>query len=157
MSAVTFEVIGEPVPQGSVSSRILPGTQRSVTYYKNAKNIHEYRGQLAAAAVAAGAERVEAGAIEVQILFVFSRITAHFGTGRNAGIVKDSAPYYVTKANHDIDKLTRCVLDALTGVCYRDDGQVAVLHCTKRYTLAGVSERPRTVVTVSVLAEEGGR
>lgn len=33
----------------------------------------------------------------------------------------------------DVDKLTRAILDALTGVWYVDDGQVTDLHVIKRY------------------------
>jgi len=34
----------------------------------------------------------------------------------------------------DVDKLERCVLDALTGVLYADDGQVTDLQSRKRYS-----------------------
>jgi Holliday junction resolvase RusA-like endonuclease len=43
----------------------------------------------------------------------------------------------------DIDKLLRCVLDALTGIVYKDDGQVVGVLCFKRY-----DDRPRVEITV---------
>jgi Holliday junction resolvase RusA-like endonuclease len=43
----------------------------------------------------------------------------------------------------DIDKLLRCVLDALTGIVYKDDGQVVGVLCIKRY-----DDRPRVEITV---------
>jgi crossover junction endodeoxyribonuclease RusA len=46
----------------------------------------------------------------------------------------------------DADKLTRAVLDAITGVVLLDDAQVVDLHATKR--LAGLGETPGVVVTV---------
>lgn len=33
----------------------------------------------------------------------------------------------------DLDKCARAVLDALTGVCYRDDSQIVWLHLAKKY------------------------
>lgn len=39
--------------------------------------------------------------------------------------------YHVTRP--DLDKLLRAVLDALTGVCYQDDGQVAEFGARKVY------------------------
>lgn len=33
----------------------------------------------------------------------------------------------------DLDKLTRAVMDALSGVCYKDDAQVVSLHVEKVY------------------------
>ena len=47
----------------------------------------------------------------------------------------------------DVDKLARCVLDGLTGVIYRDDGQVAAIRMSKQYAAAG--ERPRVEITVT--------
>lgn len=37
----------------------------------------------------------------------------------------------------DLDKLTRCVLDGLTGVVYKDDSQVTSLAAIKRYVGMG--------------------
>lgn len=33
----------------------------------------------------------------------------------------------------DLDKLTRSIKDALTGVIYNDDSQIVGLHCFKEY------------------------
>lgn len=40
----------------------------------------------------------------------------------------------------DVDKLARAILDALTGVVWRDDSQIVDMHVTKR--LAGLDEQP---------------
>jgi Holliday junction resolvase RusA-like endonuclease len=39
----------------------------------------------------------------------------------------------------DLDKLVRAVLDALTAVAYRDDGQVTRITATKEYGTPGLS------------------
>jgi Holliday junction resolvase RusA-like endonuclease len=64
---------------------------------------------------------------EVAITFHHPRPAAHYGTGRNAGTLKPSAPTWKGTAP-DIDKLTRAVLDALTASrVIRDDARVARL------------------------------
>ena len=65
--------------------------------------------------------------------FYLPRPKGHHGTGKNAGIVKASAPRFpATKP--DIDKLTRSTLDALgeAGV-WADDSQVVRLSVSKDY------------------------
>ena len=47
----------------------------------------------------------------------------------------------------DIDKLTRCVLDALTGVAWRDDSQVISVRAYKRY--ARIDEDPHVSIAVT--------
>lgn len=46
----------------------------------------------------------------------------------------------------DVDKLIRSILDALTGVVWRDDSQVDDLHPTKRY--AELDEQPGAHIRV---------
>lgn len=47
----------------------------------------------------------------------------------------------------DVDKLARAVLDALTGVLFKDDSQVYCLMATKMYT--NVDEPPNVRITVN--------
>ncbi len=49
----------------------------------------------------------------------------------------------------DIDKLLRCILDALTGIAYKDDAQVVEVQVSKRYGV-GNSDfgRPRVEIWV---------
>lgn len=73
--------------------------------------------------------------VGVEITFTFHRPSAHFGTGRNRGILKHSAPVHPSvKTVGDSDKLARNVLDALqdAGVL-RDDAQVVELSARKAY------------------------
>jgi hypothetical protein len=72
------------------------------------------------------------GALELRATFVFPRPKSHFGTGRNAGKLKPSAPALVT-TRPDLDKLVRAIGDALTGVVFSDDAHLAVVHAEKHY------------------------
>lgn len=88
------------------------------------------------------------GPVAVQIVAEFTRPKSHYGTGRNASVLKSTAPILHTQAP-DGDKIARLVLDALTiaGV-YRDDSQVAVLRVEKRWS---DMDHPRTLVEVFAL------
>jgi crossover junction endodeoxyribonuclease RusA len=47
----------------------------------------------------------------------------------------------------DVDKLARCVLDGLTGVVYKDDGQVVAIRLAKQY--APIGEKPGVTITIT--------
>ena len=70
--------------------------------------------------------------VRLSIDFRMARPQGHFGTGRNAGKLKDSAPFYCAK-KPDLTKLTRAVEDAMTGIIWRDDALVISQTTTKRY------------------------
>jgi Holliday junction resolvase RusA-like endonuclease len=72
------------------------------------------------------------GPLGLAVVFNITRPKGHFGTGRNAGALKDSAPYWPT-VKPDATKLLRGLEDALTGVVWRDDAQVVEQAVTKRY------------------------
>lgn len=77
-----------------------------------------------AAMVRSGVQRAPKGtAVVVQWTFYMPRPQGHYGTGRNAGVLKPRAPLYPVTAA-DVDKMVRCAQDALTGVVYDDDRQV---------------------------------
>lgn len=72
------------------------------------------------------------GPVFLSVRFYLARPKHHHGVGRNAGKLKPSAPKVPT-GTPDIDKLVRAVLDALTGVAFTDDSQVAFLLASKSY------------------------
>jgi len=76
------------------------------------------------------------GPVKLLLTFVFSRPKAHYRTGRYADEMRSDAPEWHTH-KPDIENCAKAVLDALTGIVYRDDSQVCSLHITKRYHSAG--------------------
>src|SRR5215471_16087190 len=82
------------------------------------------------------------GAVGLRVVFSFTRPKAHYGTGRNAAIVKpNAAPYPVAKGKNDGDKLQRAVMDALTvGGMWGDDAQVAFWLGAKIWCLPGATD-----------------
>lgn len=86
-------------------------------------------------------ERGDRGPIEGPVVFsctfYLPRPAGHFGSGRNAGKVRDSAPTHPT-GQPDVLKLARAVEDALTaGGAWRDDAQVVEEHLRKVYSETG--------------------
>lgn len=74
------------------------------------------------------------GAVVVIAEFRFTRPPSHFTKG---GELRKGAP--MTPGRPDIDKLLRGLLDALTGVAFRDDSQVSDIDARKVYAdAAGV-------------------
>jgi crossover junction endodeoxyribonuclease RusA len=124
---VEFTVYGTPVPQGSKRA-----FQNRVVDI-NAAAVRSWRRDVAAAAAEAmGGAAPLSEPLQVRIMFFLPRPKAHYGTGKNEGVLKRSAPV-APATKPDIDKLTRAVLDALTGVVFRDDAQVAGLSCSKLF------------------------
>jgi Holliday junction resolvase RusA-like endonuclease len=72
------------------------------------------------------------GPVKLTLRFYFLRPKSHYGTGRNVGILKKSAPAFHTKTP-DLTKLVRCTEDALKGVIWVDDRQVVSQDTFKDY------------------------
>ena len=118
-------MLGVPVPQGS--KRVFNGRLVDV----NDRKLKDWRalvGQMAASE----SSKLLLGPVSVRLDFYLPRPKGHFGSGRNAETLRPSAPH-VPETKPDIDKLVRACLDALTGMAFRDDSQVAALHARKLY------------------------
>lgn len=63
------------------------------------------------------------GPVMASVVFTFERPAGHWGTGRNAGRLKPSAPGRPERYP-DLSKLLRSTEDALTGVAWSDDARV---------------------------------
>jgi Holliday junction resolvase RusA-like endonuclease len=98
--------------------------------------VHAYRAALAAAARAAGAG-VHGEPVNVVIDFVVQRPKSHL---RKSG-VKQDAPKL---PRFDLDNAAKACLDALNGVAWEDDSQVARLVVEKSY-----GTEARTTVRIS--------
>jgi len=132
---VTFRVVAVPVTKGSVRAFTPAGWTRPVlTSTSTGLKAWEHTVREAAARSLEAAAPRTVG-IRVELAFILPRPQSH---------PKRRALAHVRKP--DLDKLTRAVLDALTGVAYADDAQVCRLVCDKRYALE--TEQPGVVVTV---------
>lgn len=139
MSVVRLRVIGDPAPQGS--KRAFVAGDRAVMKESSAPKLRSWRQDVAAVAaehLATGGAQLT-GPLRLQATFIFARPASHFGTGRNAGVVKASAPTWVTETNRgDVDKLLRSTFDALTAsALIVDDRFIVRVSTSKRYAQPG--------------------
>jgi|SRR6478609_7906131 len=79
----------------------------------------------------------------LEAAFIFDRPASHFGTGRNAGVLKQSARPHPT-GRPDLSNLVKLVEDALNENAFKDDSRIVAYGATgKRY-----GERSRTEIVL---------
>ena len=125
-------VPGIPVAKGSTHAFAHKTTGKIITMQTNAKRQKPWASLIALTAKEAMDGGPVDGPVSIDIEFVMPRPKNHFRTGKFSLVLKDGAPVYHTKAP-DLDKLIRCVLDALTGVAWHDDSQVWHENSAKQY------------------------
>lgn len=122
-SSLTLFIPGRPEPQGSKSIG-----QYGQIYEQGSKKLKPWRDAVRIYSRSAGV--MLEGAIDLYLDFRFMRPPSHL---RASGKLRKSAPQmHVFKP--DVDKLTRAVLDALTGEIFADDRQVVSVHASKFWT-----------------------
>lgn len=107
-----FFVKGKPVSQGSL--KFINGN----AIHMKAKDLGVWRTNIAMTARSVGVLPAQEG-VEVHLTFVLTK--------------PRTATRKEPHVRPDIDKLTRAVLDGLTGVAYNDDGQVVKVVAIKEY------------------------
>lgn len=144
---ITFFVPGKPATQGSKRPFVHRSTGRAMLLDDNRESLHCWRSAIAAACREVWTEPPTDQGVTLKLLFRFARPKSHYGTGRNAKVLKESAPIFHTK-KPDVDKLVRAVKDSLSGVLYRDDAQVFSLGADKVY-----DETPGVLVMATIQGE----
>lgn len=138
---VAFTVHGTPQPAGSKRGFHNPKTGRVIVTDANPQ-ARPWKAQVADTAAQAMTFHSDEGTsgylppfdgpLAVELVFWVTRPKGHYGTGRNAGIVRASAPEFPT-VRPDLLKLARAVEDAIAGIVYRDDAQIVAETLLKRY------------------------
>jgi len=147
-----FTVRGIPVPQGSGRSFVSAGKARHVT---TSAPLLDWRGRIATAAQAAlaGAPAMT-GTIAVALHFRPSeRPASHYlpaNSRRPVRELRPDAPGWHA-STPDLDKCIRAALDALSGIAFADDRQVARITATSSWPEPG--EAPGVDVRVRRLEE----
>ncbi len=141
--AVVFTARGVPIPKGSTKAFVPKGWKRPIITSDNAKSKPWQEDVLNAAVEAMGTRPPFEGPVALRLAFFLPRPA--------------SAPrrviYPVKKP--DLDKLVRCVKDAMTraGV-YRDDSQVIEISTSKAFAAGAFDpDRERGIPRVVVRAE----
>ena len=120
---LSIRVYGKPLAKGSAQAFIgktKKGERFAGIRPANPK-LEAWEQAIRAAAVKAmDGRKLIREPVAASMLFFFARPQAHYGTGRNAGQLKASAPTRHSQTP-DLDKLVRAVFDALTGIVFDDD------------------------------------
>jgi Holliday junction resolvase RusA-like endonuclease len=144
--SITIDVRGMPRPQGSMRLHRPPNGNTAARY---PAVVYAWRAQVQQAAAELAPADPIAGPVKLSLMFELPRPASHSGTGRNAQTIKASAPSH-PKSAPDLDKLTRCICDALTDAqVWRDDAQVVAIFASKAYTTSA----PGVAITVTELLD----
>ena len=79
------------------------------------------------------------GPVSLSLTFLFPYRKKHYRTGKHAGELKANAPTYHC-SRPDLDNLEKLVMDAMAGVFFLDDSQVAEKRSWKGYARAGCTQ-----------------
>jgi Holliday junction resolvase RusA-like endonuclease len=155
---ITFFVPGTPVPKGSAKAYMKKGMRFPVVIQDNVEKQKPWAsliGYTAAQEVKGKQHNLFTGPVYLSLKFIFPRPKSHYGTGKNAATLKANAhEYHTTKP--DLDKLVRCVKDALTGIVWVDDSVVVFISAVKLYesNVEPRCSRPGVIVTVKQIIKE---
>jgi Holliday junction resolvase RusA-like endonuclease len=135
-------VPGKPRGQGSLTLwRGEDGTERA----KHPPDTVLHRNFMISALAQAWNGPPLADPVRVEVDLLFARPRSHYGTGRNAGVMKDGAPGWVT-GFPDGDKGLRLVFDALTYAGVVTDDRIIVDARVRKMW----NDVPRTMVRVGL-------
>jgi Holliday junction resolvase RusA-like endonuclease len=132
---ITFRVLGEPVAQPRAKATVFSGKARM---YTPAGRVLPFKQAVAYEYIAAGGVRHE-GPVMLHIECVHARPKSRTKT-RSANVRE----YKTTRP--DTDNIKKAVMDALTGVAYRDDSQVVDDRTQKFYAADG--EPAHTLIVI---------
>lgn len=116
---IEFEAFGLPKPQGSKKA-FKTKTGRIVLVEAAGKPHKVWREVVADAARTVAPMELITGPVRVEVELFLPRAKSN----------TDPFPIY----RNDLDKLVRSVLDSMTGVIFKDDGQVVELIGSKRFS-----------------------
>ena len=148
----TMTVVGEPVAQDRPRARNMGA---HATVYDSGR-ARPWRALVIDAAVQHKLAGLHLDVpLGVRVVFRLSRPQSHFGTGKNCGNLKASAPTFVAR-KPDIDNFLKSTFDAMTeAMVWRDDSLVCAVHTDKRFV--GDGELPGCTIAIWKLDDIGTR
>jgi Holliday junction resolvase RusA-like endonuclease len=134
-AGLTFVAHGPPAGKGS--TRAFPVRRADgrdgVAVTHDSPRTRRFEDTVRDAAIDAHAGRpLLDGPLELELTFRLARPRGHYGSGRNHGRLRPSAPP-APAVTPDLDKLVRVVGDALTRAVITDDARIVALVARKCY------------------------
>lgn len=131
MKTISFFVQGIAKPAGSKRGFHIKSINR-VVITDACKGSRDWKTDVSLAAQRHYSGPLLGGPLSVHFTFFVTRPKSHYRTGKNAHLLRDSAPIApITKP--DVLKLSRGVEDALTSIIWKDDAQIVDEHIKKRF------------------------
>lgn len=137
--ACLFTVLGRPAPQGS---KTYLGRGR---FKEQSNYVSAWRNDVRNAAMLAFNGTPLTGPILTSITFIFARPKCHYIGNNPERPLRNNAPFWHVSAP-DKDKLERATNDALKGVVWGDDSQVAATLSQKIYSCEGM--QPGAIIEI---------
>jgi crossover junction endodeoxyribonuclease RusA len=128
---IDFFVSGVPKPAGSKTAFVNKHTGKAIVT-DACKTSKDWKSLVAYTAREYYKGELLTGPVIVTMTFYQTRPACHYGSGKNAAVLKPSAPTWPT-GKPDVLKLTRAVEDACTGILWKDDSQIVDERIIKRY------------------------
>lgn len=129
---ISFFVAGRPAQRGSKRAMPNPKGGRPLMVDDNVRSKPWMAAVAAAGADAMNGRKLLEGPLRIEVSFCFSRPKSHFHQRKSGQVLRGDAPHFHS-SKPDADKSLRAIGDALTGVVYRDDAQLADVRITKVY------------------------
>lgn len=92
------------------------------------------------------------GAFSISVRVAIPRPMKHFGTGKNAGVLKKQFKRALHVQRPDIDNFVKMALDALNGVAFLDDSQCIQLRDTSKYWTHNVENEGAMFIEISEIS-----
>jgi crossover junction endodeoxyribonuclease RusA len=140
-----FFIAGLPAPKGSTRAFMNRRTNRPIITHVNPLGQKAWSTAVKDSAMKAGLKPEGDCAIFMSVTFHMRRPKLHYDS---KGVVKENRidEYCITRP--DIDKLSRALLDALTGIAYQDDSQVWALDAEKVFISDETDFKPGAMVDI---------
>ena len=145
---IEFFVPGIPKTAGSKRAFINKKTGRPIIT-DDCKTGKDWKADIKAFALKVFKDNPHRGPVIIEMRFIFGRPGYHYGIGRNAGTLKPQYALVQHTKKPDIDKLSRAVLDGLTGIIWHDDSQIYKKLCIKTY-----GGKPGVDIRIKTLGKE---
>lgn len=142
-----FVILGRAQQRGSKKSHVLYGRDgkpvmkggRAIVVTRDQNDdkslvwMQEVKSVARAAMVSLGLQKLIDEPVSIDVKFWFKRPDSHYGSGKNRDRIKPSSPKFHVQSP-DLDKLQRCLGDALTGVVYTDDKLIWQWNASRHWT-----------------------
>jgi Holliday junction resolvase RusA-like endonuclease len=158
VTEIIITVHGRPAPQGSKRAFMYRpkggGPMKAGVIESSHDRVKSWRQAVIDAAAVTKEWPALQGSLQVSMRFWLPRPKSHYRTGRNAHLLRDSAPAY-PHGKPDVSKLCRATEDALTDAAiWADDAQVIRYRdLEKAWTDASTGhEAPGAIITITQLA-----